>query len=135
MVRGDDRRLVHDVRIEGWSRPWNAFPGSRVPGAPDSYYWAFEEGGMDQIGCIYTAQGFEYDWAGVIFGDDFVRRGDRWVARREHSYDAEVKKADDARFPELIRNTYKVLLTRGMRGACVYSTDEETRSFLEQMTA
>ncbi|WP_405498348.1 DNA/RNA helicase domain-containing protein [Nocardia sp. NBC_00511] len=130
-----NRSLVSDVRIDEWSRPWNAFPGSDVSGAPDSYYWAFENGGMDQVGCIYTAQGFEYDWAGVIFGDDFVRRGDRWVARREHSYDSEVKKADDVRFPGLIRNTYKVLLTRGMRGACVYSTDEETRSFFERMTA
>ncbi|MCU1648295.1 MAG: hypothetical protein JWN03_8570 [Nocardia sp.] len=130
---GAERRLVSDVRIGDWHRPWNARPGANLPGIPDSYFWAFDDGGMRQVGCIYTAQGFEYDWAGVIFGDDFVRRGDRWVARRERSEDSAVREADEASFPDLIRNTYKVLLTRGMRGACVYSTDDETQIFLEQM--
>lgn len=133
IVTASGRQLASDVRIDGWSHPWNARPGANVPGVPDSYFWAFDEGGIGQIGCIYTAQGFEYDWAGVIFGDDFVRRGDRWVAQRDKSEDSTVKAADDTRFPDLIRNTYKVLLTRGMRGACVFSTDEETQEFFERM--
>ncbi|WP_233434454.1 DNA/RNA helicase domain-containing protein [Nocardia yamanashiensis] len=128
-----DRRLASDVRIGDWSRPWNAPPGSHLTGVPDSYYWAFEEGGIGQVGCIYTAQGFEYDWAGVIFGDDLVRRGDRWLAQRERSQDSAVRKADDSTFAALIRNTYKVLVTRGMRGACIYSADAETQNFFERM--
>ena len=87
------------------------------------------------MGCIYTAQGFEYDWSGVIFGDDFVRRGDQWIARRERSHDGQVKRAPDEEFPALIRNTYKVLLTRGMKATAVLSTDQETQEFLERMTA
>ncbi|MGW9307720.1 DNA/RNA helicase domain-containing protein [Saccharomonospora azurea] len=83
---------------------------------------------------MYTAQGFEYDWAGVILGPDFVRRNGRWVARREHSRDPAVKKAAELHFAALIRNTYKVLLTRGMRGVGVFSTDPETQEFLEKMT-
>ena len=47
---------------------------------PASHFWASDPRGFGQVGCIYTAQGFEYDWSGVIFGDDFVRRGDTWVA-------------------------------------------------------
>jgi hypothetical protein len=108
--------LVPDVRIGDWQRPWNAKSGKKVADAPESHYWASDERGFGQVGCVYTAQGFEYDWAGVIFGPDFVRREDRWVARREHSHDPAVKKAEDANFHELIRNTYRVLLTRGMRG-------------------
>jgi uncharacterized protein len=100
---------------------------------PESHYWASDERGFGQVGCVYTAQGFEYDWAGVIFGPDFVRRDDRWVAVRECSHDPAVKKAEDANFHDLIRNTYKVLLTRGMRGVCVYSTDPETQEYLEKM--
>ncbi|GAB3204489.1 DNA/RNA helicase domain-containing protein [Nocardia tengchongensis] len=119
-------RLVDDIDINGWRRPWNAWPDIKVPDAPDSYFWATDPRGIDQVGCIYTAQGFEYDWAGVIFGPDFVRRGAHWVARREYSHDGKVQQADDRDFAALTRNTYKVLLTRSMRGVAVYSTDPET---------
>ncbi|KOV84184.1 ATP-binding protein [Nocardia sp. NRRL S-836] len=126
--------LVPDVRIGDWHRPWNAKPEQRVPDAPASHFWASDERGFGQVGCIYTAQGFEYDWAGVIFGKDFVWRGDHWEACREHSHDPAVKKADELHFARLIRNTYKVLLTRGMRGVCVYSEDEETQDHLRSLT-
>lgn len=125
--------LVPDVEIGAWRRPWNAKPGKRVSDAPESYYWASDERGFGQVGCIYTAQGFEYDWAGVIFGDDFVRRDGTWVARPQYSHDPAVRKSDGAQFANLIRNTYKVLLTRGMRGVCLYSTDPETQEFLESI--
>lgn len=130
----DGQRLVDDVVIEDWKRPWNVKPDKRVPHAPESYFWASDDRGFGQVGCIYTAQGFEYDWAGVVIGPDFVRREGSWVARRDRSHDPAVRKADDLHFAGLIRNTYKVLLTRGMRGVCVYSPDPETQEFLEQVT-
>jgi hypothetical protein len=46
-----------------------------------------------QVGCVYTAQGFEYDWSGVILGPDLVWRGDRWVAQPGKSFDTQVKRA------------------------------------------
>jgi len=131
----DGKKLVDDVQIGGWHRPWNAKPEKRVPDAPESYYWASDDRGFGQVGCIYTAQGFEYDWSGVIFGPDFVYRSGSWLARPEFSHDPAVKKADELHFQALIRNTYKVLLTRGMQGACLYSTDPETQKFLESMTS
>lgn len=99
---------------------------------PASHFWASDARGFGQIGCIYTAQGFEYDWSGVIFGGDFVRRDGRWEARREYSFDGPLKKAKDD-FGALVRNTYKVLLTRGMKGTAVYSTDPETQDFLVRL--
>jgi len=131
----EGRTLVSDVTIGDWARPWNAKPGKRVPEAPESYYWASDERGFDQVGCIYTAQGFEYDWAGIIFGPDFVWRTDRWFTRPEYSHDPALKRANETEFQALTRNTYKVLLTRGMRGACLYSTDPETQEFLDRMTS
>jgi DUF2075 family protein len=71
----------------------------------------------------------------VIFGDDFVRRSDRWVARRERSHDGRVKRAAEDEFPALVRNTYKVLLTRGMKATAIFSTDAETQQFLQRMVA
>ena len=69
----------------------------------------------------------------MIFGNDFVRRGNTWMARRDRSFDGQVKRAGEEEFPALVRNTYKVLLTRGMKATAMYSTDPETQEFLEQM--
>ncbi|MFF8407741.1 DNA/RNA helicase domain-containing protein [Streptomyces sp. NPDC015684] len=70
------------------------------------------------MGCIYTAQGFEYDYSGVIFGPDLVWRDVVWVADRKSSKDTVVASAREHEFAHLIRNTYKVLLTRGMQEPC-----------------
>jgi uncharacterized protein len=54
----DDGTLAPDVEVDGWSRPWNARPNATglAEGIPKSHYWASEPGGIDQVGCIYTAQ-------------------------------------------------------------------------------
>jgi DUF2075 family protein len=85
------------------------------------------------VGCIYTAQGFEYDWNGVIIGLDLVIRNGRWISRREFSRDPDFKntsKVSDAEFDRLVRHVYKVLLTRGMVGTIIYSTDKETEAWI-----
>lgn len=128
-----DDSLVPDVRIGGWARPWNVKSERSVGAAPGSAYWATDPGGFGQVGCVYTAQGFEYEWSGVIIGPDLVARNGRLVTRREESRDPELgrrKKVSDLEADVLIRNTYKVLLTRGMRGTIICSTDPETREFL-----
>ncbi|MEU6152860.1 DUF2075 domain-containing protein [Actinosynnema sp. NPDC047251] len=126
--------LVQDVKIGGWHRPWNARQGVDVPGVPSASYWASDPRGFDQIGCIYTAQGFEYEWAGVILGPDLVIRDGRWVAQPDRTEDTALKGVPAPVFDRLVRNTYKVLLTRGMQGVCVYSVDPETNEFLRKHT-
>ena len=131
-----DGSLVDDVQIDGWGRPWNLRGDRAVGGAPPAALWASDPAGFGQVGCIYTAQGFEYDHAGVIFGPDLVWRDDRWVAVREANRDPDFKnrtKVDDAHFDRLVRNVYKVLLTRGMRSVTIYSTDPATRGFLHHL--
>jgi DUF2075 family protein len=66
----------------------------------------------------------------VIFGDDLVWRGDRWVAQPGASHDSAVKRAPLEDFDRAVRNTYKVLLTRGMLGSVLDSTDPETQELL-----
>jgi uncharacterized protein len=102
-------------------------------GIPKSYFWASEPGGIDQVGCIYTAQGFEFDYAGVVFGNDLVYRPrEGWVGRKEFSYDGGLKRGtSDEDFTRLVKNTYRVLLSRGLKGCYVYFTDEKTRDFFE----
>ena len=98
--------------------------------------WASDPSGFGQVGCIYTAQGFEYDWNGVIIGPDLVRRGDRWVTQRSENKDPDfknTKKVSDQEFHALVLNVYKVLLTRGMIGTLIYSEDPETARFLQSL--
>ncbi|MFD7367524.1 DNA/RNA helicase domain-containing protein [Nocardiopsis alba] len=124
-------RLENDVRVGDWERPWNSHLDRWLPGVPPSALWATEEGGFDQVGCVYTAQGFEYDWSGVILGPDLLFRDGHLVIDRAANRDPAMgKKTTDEEAEALIRNTYKVLLTRGMRGTILYSTDPETQEYL-----
>jgi ATP:corrinoid adenosyltransferase len=126
--------LPADVVIGNWARPWNLRGERSVSGAPPAALWATDPAGFGQIGCVYTAQGFEYDWSGVIIGPDLLWREGRWVTDRTASKDPVFKKATpDADVDRLIRNTYKVLLTRGMVGTVVYSPDPQTQEKLRQL--
>ncbi|MCL7423522.1 DUF2075 domain-containing protein [Streptomyces sp. YS415] len=126
--------LPTDVVIGDWARPWNVYGDRSMLGAPPAPLWATDPAGFTQVGCVYTAQGFEYDWSGVIMGPDLVWRTDHWVVDRSASKDPSFTKAtSDEDIDRLIRNTYKVLLTRGMVGTIIYSTDPETREKLRSL--
>jgi hypothetical protein len=130
-----DGRLVSDVRIGDWAKPWNVKGDRAVGTAPPSALWATMEGGFDQVGCVYTAQGFEYDWSGVIIGPDLVARHGRTITVRDANKDPEFKKRSvtDLQYERHIRNIYKVLLTRGMAGTVIYAVDPQTREFLAEL--
>ena len=131
-----DGSLVPDVQIGDWSRPWNLKGERSVGDAPPAALWASDDRGFGQVGCVYTAQGFEYEWNGVLLGPDLVWRDDRWVAVRSANRDPDfknTKKVSDEDFDVLVRNVYKVLLTRGLRGVYLYSTDRETQRFLDSL--
>ncbi|MFM8353033.1 MAG: DNA/RNA helicase domain-containing protein [Actinomycetales bacterium] len=132
-----DGTLVPDGRIGDWQLPWNLKGDRAIGGAPPSALWATDPAGFGQVGCIYTAQGFEYDWNGIIFGPDLVWRGDRWLAVRSGSRDPALrseKSTTPEEFDALLRNVYKVLLTRGMLGTLLFSTDAETQAHFRSLT-
>ncbi|MFB7630583.1 DNA/RNA helicase domain-containing protein [Streptomyces sp. NPDC056149] len=126
--------LPTDVVIGDWARPWTVQGERSVMGAPPAALWATDPAGFGQVGLVYTAQGFEYDWSGVILGPDLVWRDGAWTVARAASKDPVFKRTDsEADVRRLILNTYKVLLTRGSVGAVIYSTDAETRSKLREL--
>jgi len=104
---------------------------SLARGIPKATLWAHSPGGIDQIGCIYTAQGFEFDYVGVIFGEDLVYRFDRqdWIGDKGQSFDNVVRRSG-GKFIDLVKSTYRVLLSRGMKGCYVYFMDKETERFV-----
>jgi DUF2075 family protein len=130
-----DGTLEDDVVVGDWRRPWNAKGDTArlAAGIPKSDYWASDPRGIDQVGCVYTAQGFEFDYVGVIFGEDLVYRPGRgWVGQPQFSKDSFVRRSgtDLASFTDYVRHTYRVLLTRGLRGCYITFLDERTRDFV-----
>jgi hypothetical protein len=127
-----DGTLEDDVVIGQWKRAWNARPEARhlAPGIPKAVVWAHEPGGFDQVGCVYTAQGFEFDYVGVIFGKDLRYDFDTqlWIGDRAESHDSVVKQSGD-RFVDLVKNTYRVLLSRGLKGCYVCFLDKDAERF------
>lgn len=124
-----DGTLEDDVTVGEWRMPWNARPdaGRLAKGIPKADFWATDPGGMEQVGCVYTAQGFEFDYVGVIFGTDlrYDPESETWIGDKSASHDAVVKRSRD-RFTELVKHTYRVLLTRGIKGCRVVFADAET---------
>jgi phage repressor protein C with HTH and peptisase S24 domain len=130
----EDGTLKDDVVIGDYKRPWDAKPEARVlaPGIPSASLWAYDPNGINQVGCIYTAQGFEFDYVGVIFGEDLVYDFDKqeWVGDTSSSSDSIVKRSKN-KFVDLVKNTYRVLLSRGMKGCYVYFINKDTERFFK----
>jgi len=126
--------LNDDVVIGEYRRPWDARPEARklAKGIPRATLWADDPNGINQVGCVYNAQGFEYDYAGVIMGPDLRYNFDEqaWEGHPESSHDAVVKRDRD-RFTDLTKNTYRVLFSRGMKGCFAYFMDKDTERFFK----
>jgi DUF2075 family protein len=98
---------------------------------------------LSQVASIYGAQGFESDFVGVFWGRDFVIRGDRWVlGSPQASYDTIDGLVSRRGGPiwarealDLLRNRYRIFLTRGIRGTFVFCEDAETRQHLLRLMA
>jgi hypothetical protein len=104
--------------------------------------WLAHPEGASEIGCIHTAQGLELDYAGVIIGEDLVVRDGRLVTQpeRRSRHDQSIRgyktwrrrdpEAADAAARMIILNTYRTLMTRGLKGCYVWAVDEGVRAWL-----
>lgn len=109
----------------------------------DGSTWIISPKSVNEIGCIHTCQGLEVDYIGVIIGDDLTVRNGLVVtdASKRASSDNSVKgykkmlKENPEEAKEqldlIIKNTYRTLMTRGMKGCYVYCTDKEMRVYFK----
>lgn len=128
--------LVDDVVIGDWRRPWNRKAMENRTYSPESHpytLWATTDQGLDQVGCIYSAQGFEFGSVGVIWGPDLAWRNGQWVGQRKLSKDPGLRGTSPENATRLLRHAYRVLLTRGMSSTKVLCLDEETRAHLAEL--
>ena len=125
----------HDIKIGDFEISWNLDGGEA---------FAIGEYSVNEAGCIHTTQGLEFDYVGVIMGDDiryenghvvtdFKKRAKtdqslRGIKKlyKEHPEDA-VDRAD-----EISKNTYRTLMTRGMKGCYIYCTDPGMRKYIRK---
>jgi DUF2075 family protein len=112
----------------------------------DGSSWIIAENSVKQIGCIHTCQGLELDYIGVIIGDDFVIRDGVAVTdaakrssndRSIRGYKTKLKKEPETARQlanEIIKNTYRTLMTRGQKGCYLFCTDSETREYFVSLS-
>jgi DUF2075 family protein len=125
---GNPNGQVEDVLIPEFEfgMPWN----SRSVGTT----WAIDEEGIDQIGCVHTSQGLEFDFVGVIIGNDlkFNVQSNNYFTEWDEYKDSKGKQGLHGKPEELnklVRNIYRILLTRGMKGCYVYFMDKEVEIY------
>ncbi|PIC56568.1 ATP-binding protein [Sporosarcina sp. P12(2017)] len=106
--------------------------------------WAIENSSVREAGCIHTAQGLEFDYVGVIIGDDLRMEDGKLVtdftkrAKSDQSLKGikKLAKEDPEKAYEvadpIIRNTYRTLMTRGQKGCFIYCTNPELQSYLKE---
>lgn len=137
VVDGD---LVKDVCIGDFAMPWET--SDRVPYQlltkkyPKWFEWAYKPLGIEQVGCIYTAQGFEFDYAGVIIGGDlkYDKATKKIVTDKNACKDPVLRrnvKEANMTFDDYVRNIYRVLMSRGMKGCYLYVVDDALRGYIK----
>ena len=127
--------LVNDVVIEKFAMPWEARDKGKLrKGIPRWFEWAYKPGGFNQIGCIYTAQGFDFDYIGVIIGDDLRYDPQTRTLKGNITATCDPKlKGAPAGFDGYVRNIYRVLMTRGFKGCYVYFTNKQTEKYFRSL--
>ena len=126
---------VHDIKIGDFEISWNL---------KNTTTFAIDEDSINEAGCIHTSQGLEFDYVGVIIGDDmryedgkvitdFTKRArtDQSLKGIKKLYRENPENAKEIA-DEIIKNTYRTLMTRGMKGCYVYCTDPKLADHLRE---
>lgn len=111
----------------------------------DGMLWLLQPNSVHEIGCIHTCQGLELDYVGVIIGPDLIVRDGQVITQpKERSrMDSSIKgfkkareedpDAANAKADAIIKNTYKTLLSRGMKSCYIWCTDPETNEYFKAL--
>ena len=126
------RGFKYDIYLPGFEAKWNL---------ADDDIWAINPNSFEEVGCIHIAQGLEFEYVGVLIGKDLrydkstktIVTDKTAISRDDRSSGIRTANDDDAR--RLILNTYKTLMTRGMKGCFVYCEDDALREYFESMKA
>lgn len=128
---------LQDIQIGSYAATWNL--------DKDGQRWIIQENSVSEVGCIHTCQGLEVDYVGVIVGKDLIVREGKVITVPEerassdksiHGWKKLMKDNPEEtriRLDSIIKNTYRTLMTRGMKGCYVYFVDDETRDYFKSL--
>ena len=125
----DPNGTLYDIELEdGFRAKWN-FQNS---------LFAIDENSFEQVGCIHTTQGLEFDYCGIIIGKDLKYENGAVItdrAKEAHSDKSSgIRTCKDSEMADrLIRNTYKTLLSRGQKGCFIYCEDKALLKHMSDM--
>lgn len=131
---GKNNSDIHDIQIGDFEMSWNLGSSST---------WAIDSESVNEIGCIHTCQGLEFDYVGVIIGED-LRYDDGIItdftkrARTDQSLKGlkglyKKNKEEALKIADrIIKNTYRTLLTRGQKGCYIYCVDKDLQEYLKK---
>jgi len=126
-----NHRGEYDIYLEkGFKAKWN-LDGDKI--------WAVNPKSYEQVGCIHTAQGLEFDYVGVFIGKDLrydkesgkIITDQNQISKDDKSSGIRSASPEDAE--RLIKNTYKTLLTRGQKGCFIYCEDKGLREYIKEI--
>jgi DUF2075 family protein len=116
-----------DISIDGIDLQWNQ----------TAVDWVNSPTSLNEVGSIHTIQGYDLNYAGVIIGNDLGLDPEtgQLVFNRENYFDKKGKENNpklgreftDEELLEYVKNIYRVLMTRGIRGTYVFVTDPELK--------
>ncbi|MBB2483002.1 DUF2075 domain-containing protein [Bacillus sp. APMAM] len=105
--------------------------------------WAIDQDSVSEAGCIHTSQGLEFDYVGVIIGPDMRFENHEVItdftkrAKTDQSLKGikKIEKEDSERAKaiadQIIRNTYRTLMTRGQKGCFIFCTDPMLNNYFQ----
>lgn len=138
----ENGELIKDVEIGDFKMPWETHRNfTKTPkGYVKWFEWAYKPEGIKQVGCIYTAQGFEFDYAGVIIGPDLIYNTESHKIEtvKSATRDPMLRNAPTEAtmtYDDYVRNIYRVLMSRGMKGCFLYICDDNLRNYMKQLLA
>jgi len=115
----------YDIDIEGTKLVWNSTRED----------WVNSANALNEVGCIHTVQGYDLNYVGVIIGPElsYDPVAKKMVVDRDKYYDKNGRAsiADPEELKQYIINIYKTLLTRGIKGTCVYVVDKDLREYFK----
>ena len=126
--------LEKEVVIGDFAMPWETLTRPRMPYrdmyASSADTWALEPAGINQIGCVFSIQGLEIDYIGVIIGPDLVYDSENDCLKAVPGITHNMNAGDN---PDMyVKNIYRVLMSRGKKGCYIYSCDPEVSSYFRR---
>ena len=124
--------LKKEVVIGDFAMPWETLTPARSPYreqyASSADTWAIEPEGINQIGCVFSIQGLELDYIGVIIGPDLTYDQEHDCLKAVPGITHNMNPGDDP--DKFVKNIYRVLMSRGKKGCFVYCCDNRVADFL-----